>query len=79
MLEVNIKELREHLAHFITQVEAGEKIVITRRGKAVAQLAPPPVPKPKQLPDLTDFRASIQLKGEGVSETVIRERRETRY
>lgn len=79
MLEINIKELRDHLAHFISQVEAGEQITITRRGKVVAQLTPPPVPPQKQLPDLTEFRASIKLKGEAMSETVIRERRETRY
>lgn len=79
MLEINIKELRDHLAHFITQVEAGEEIKITRRGKVVATLTPPPVQSPHQLPDLTEFRASIKLKGEAMSETIIRERREARY
>lgn len=79
MLEINIKDLRDHLAHFITQVEAGEQITITRRGKVVAQLVPPPVETPKQLPDLTQFRASIKLQGEAMSETVIRERQEVRY
>lgn len=70
MLEINIKDLRDHLAHFITQVEAGEQITITRRGKVVAQLVPPPIETPKQLPDLTQFRASIQLKGDGPLETL---------
>lgn len=79
MLEINIKDLRDHLAHFITQVEAGEQITITRRGKVVAQLVPPPIETPKQLPDLTEFRASIKLHGEAMSETVIRERQEVRY
>lgn len=79
MLEVNVKELRDHLAHFLTQVEAGEEIKITRRGKVVATLTPPPKQAPRPLPDLTEFRASIKLKGESMSETIIRERREARY
>lgn len=78
MLEVNVKELRDHLAHFITQVEAGEEINITRRGKVVATLAPPPSQAPRQLPDLTEFRASIKLKGEGPLETLLHLREEAR-
>jgi antitoxin (DNA-binding transcriptional repressor) of toxin-antitoxin stability system len=60
------------------QAEAGEEITITRRGKVVARLMPPQRPS-SQLPDLTEFRASIKLKGEGMSDTVIKERREARY
>jgi prevent-host-death family protein len=78
MLEINVKELRTKLRLIIQQVEAGEEIKITRRGKEVARLVPPPR-APKQFPDLTEFRASIHLKGEPLSETVIRERREARY
>ena len=78
MLEINVKELRDQLAQIITQVEAGEEITITRRGKVVAQLVPPPR-TPSKFPDLTEFRASIKLKGDGLSKTVIQERREARY
>ena len=38
-----------------------------------------PQPEPKRLPDLTEFRKSIQIRGEALSETIIRERRESRY
>ncbi len=78
MLEVNIKELREQLAQYSKLVEAGEEILITRRGKVVAHLAPPDL-APQQFPDLTEFRASIQLRGGSLSATVINERREGRY
>ncbi|NJN81420.1 MAG: type II toxin-antitoxin system prevent-host-death family antitoxin [Caldilineaceae bacterium] len=70
MLEINVKELREQLAQFITQAEMGEEIVITRRGKVVARLVPPPQ-TPAQFPDLTEFRASIKLRGEGPLETLL--------
>jgi prevent-host-death family protein len=78
MLEVNVKELRTNLRQIIKRVEAGEEILVTRRGKAVARLSPPQQ-QPKQRPDLSAFRASIKIKGEPLSETVIRERREARY
>ena len=78
MVKVNVKELREQLAQFITQAEAGGEITITRRGKVVARLVPPQ-PTPKAFPDLGAFRSEIELRGESMSETVIRERREASY
>ena len=78
MSEVNVKELREQLAQYIAQAEAGEEIVITRRGKVVARLMPPET-TPPEFPDLTEFRASINLQGESLSRTVVQERREARY
>ncbi|ABU57157.1 hypothetical protein Rcas_1056 [Roseiflexus castenholzii DSM 13941] len=78
MLEVNIKELRKQLAEYIARVEAGEEIIVIRQEKAVARLMPPVRPCP-QFPALTEFRASIALRGEGLSETVITERRKARY
>jgi prevent-host-death family protein len=75
--EVNVKELREQLAHYIAQVEAGEEIVITRRGKVVARLAPPERTAP-EFPDLSEFRASIKLKGEGPLAALLQLRDEAR-
>lgn len=74
MLQLNIKELREQLAEYIARVESGEEIIVTRCGKGVAHLAPPDRMR-SHFPDLTDFRTAIALSGEGVSITVIFERR----
>jgi prevent-host-death family protein len=41
-MDVNIAEARNRLTRLIRAVEAGEQVVITRNGKPVAQLAPPP-------------------------------------
>ena len=41
MREVGAFEARRQLAQLLDQVEAGEVVVITRRGKVVAHLAPP--------------------------------------
>jgi prevent-host-death family protein len=41
-MDVSIAEAKNRLPELIRAVEGGEKIVITRHGKPVAQLAPPP-------------------------------------
>lgn len=78
MAQVTVKEARSNLKALIERAEAGEEIVILRRGKQVARLMPPERAQ-RRFPDLTQFRASISLKGEPPSEIVIRERRESRY
>lgn len=78
MAEVTIREARSNLKALIERAEAGEEIVICRRGKQVARLMPPER-EPSRFPDLAAFRASIAVKGEPLSETVIRQRRESRY
>lgn len=40
MVEVASRELRNDTAGVLRKVEAGESVVITRRGKAVADLVP---------------------------------------
>jgi prevent-host-death family protein len=41
MTEVGAFEAKSKLGQLLDRVEAGEEIVITRRGKAVARLVPP--------------------------------------
>jgi antitoxin (DNA-binding transcriptional repressor) of toxin-antitoxin stability system len=53
--------------------------VITRRGKAVAMIVPAQEKCRHGLPDLTEFRRSIKLKGRSMSEELLAERRNARY
>jgi prevent-host-death family protein len=39
---VGVHEAKTHLSRLLEDVAAGEDVVITRRGKAVATLGPPP-------------------------------------
>ena len=39
---VSLREVNQHLARYVKAVEAGERIVITRRGKPIALLSPVP-------------------------------------
>jgi prevent-host-death family protein len=42
MSSVGAYEAKTHLADLLDRVEKGERIIITRHGRAVAQLVPPP-------------------------------------
>jgi prevent-host-death family protein len=37
---VSVRELRENLAALISRVAAGDQVVVTRRGRAIARLIP---------------------------------------
>lgn len=78
MAQETIREARSHLRTLVERAAAGEGIVILRRGRQVARLVPPER-EPRRFPDLATFRASIPLKGEPLSGTVLHQRRETRY
>lgn len=44
MAEVGIRELKNEASAVVSRVEAGETIVVTRRGRPVAQLVPVAAP-----------------------------------
>jgi prevent-host-death family protein len=46
-MDVSTAEAKNRLPQLIRAVEAGEEVIITRHGKPVAQLAPPPAAKRK--------------------------------
>ncbi len=48
MTSVGIRELRQHASELLRQVEQGETIEITDRGRPVAVLAPLPDPGPSE-------------------------------
>ena len=41
-MDVSIAQAKNRLTELIRAVESGEQVVITRHGKPVAQIAPPP-------------------------------------
>jgi len=76
---VSMKEARERLSELVRAAERGEAITITRRGKEVARIVPAEQKPLKPLPDLTEFRASIKVKGRSLTEELLAMRREERY
>ena len=70
MVTVNLAEARDALSALIDRVEAGEKVLITRDGRPVAQILPPGRVERPLLPegrlsltdlldDLAAFRATM--------------------
>lgn len=58
MSTVTLAEARTHLSHLLDQVEAGEEVVITRRGQPIARITP--IEKPKHaVKSLTEFRSRM--------------------
>ncbi|MBU2785569.1 MAG: type II toxin-antitoxin system Phd/YefM family antitoxin [Acidithiobacillus ferriphilus] len=58
VVSIALAEAKAHLSQVLDRVEAGEELVITRRGKPVARVVPvrqPVVP----LPSLAAFRAQF--------------------
>jgi prevent-host-death family protein len=73
MKQVGIKQARQELPDLIDRAEAGEEIIITRQGKAVARLVAAPR-APKALPSLKDFRRGIGNAGTSAAQLVRGER-----
>ena len=60
MVTVNLAQAKARLSELLNQVEAGQEVVITRRGKAVAHLSAAVRPKkPLPLRELAGFRAAM--------------------
>lgn len=76
---VNIAEARKHLSALVRAAERGEAVTITRRGKEVARIVPAERKPLRGLPDLTEFRASLKVKGRSLTEELLALRREERY
>ena len=60
MHTVNLAHAKAHLSELLDKVEAGEEVIITRHGRAVAHMSPASRPKhPLPLDDLAAFRATM--------------------
>jgi prevent-host-death family protein len=60
MVTVNLAQAKAHLSELLDKVEAGEEVVITRRGRAVAHIRPAArAKKPLRLRELAEFRAAM--------------------
>jgi len=79
MTSVNLKEARKHLSDLVRAAEHGQTVILTRRGRKVARIEPLEGQAAARLPDLSEFRASVAIRGKPLSETVVAARRAGRY
>ena len=60
MVTVNLARAKARLSELLDEVEAGEKVVITRHGRPIARVSPVARPKrPLRLQALAEFRATM--------------------
>jgi prevent-host-death family protein len=78
MLSMNVNEARRQFRKVLDAAERGESVEITRRGRRVALVTPLARRTSKRLPDLSSFRASLNVKGSR-SQSVIELREQERY
>lgn len=77
-MEINVTEARSKIRALLDRAQKGEEVCIVRRGKKVARLVPVENAE-KALPDLSEFRRSIALKGKPLGKTVLQAREKERY
>ena len=78
MRKVSVRDARRRLRVLLDAVRNGEEVAVLRRGVEVARLIPAPRPS-ASLPDLSELRASVRLRGRRMSADVIASRRSARY
>ena len=59
MHTVSVAKAKAHLSEILAEVEAGEEVIITRRGKPVARIVPEPAVASSVF-DLAALRAFVQ-------------------
>ena len=79
MKKVNLTQAKLDLSELLDDVEAGEEVIINRRGKAVARLSAIAKPKkPLPLQELAKLRAEMPRLRRSSAE-LVRELRDERY
>lgn len=77
MKKVQVNEVREHLAKYLSEAEKGEEIIITKHNRPIARLMPVQSGK-TGFPDLSKHRKKMNVRGKPVSKEVIDSRKEER-
>ena len=79
MNRINVRQARQHFSELLDSAAKGESVTIQRHGEDVARIVPAKPSRPRRLPDLSEFRAGLHVKGEPMSQQVIAARQEQRY
>ena len=75
---MSVRRAREGLRRLLDQVQAGDEVVVLRRGLEVGKVVSPDRRTPP-LPDLSSLRAAVKLRGRALSRDIREARRSSRY
>ena len=86
MITVEIRQAKSHLGEYLRKVRAGERVVITERGKPIAEITKPRSAADERLEGMIreglatwaggkprGSKKRVKIKGRPISETVIEE------
>ena len=73
---VNVNEVRERIAEYLTRAEHGEETIIKRYSKKIAKIVPYEKTSRTQLPDLSEFRRSLGVTSDQPAGDFLRDMRE---
>ncbi|QOC21935.1 type II toxin-antitoxin system prevent-host-death family antitoxin [Wenzhouxiangella sp. AB-CW3] len=79
MNTTNVREARKRLSALLDQVERGESVVISRRGKPVARLVAAHTEEPVRFPSRAKLRQSLPPAKESSAGTIRALREEERF
>ena len=73
MKTINFTEFRKHASSFFSDVENGEKLVVLRHGKAIAEITPSTLDD-SRIPSWKKPRLKLIMKGSTLSKAILEER-----
>ena len=73
--EVNVNEVREQIAEYLTRAERGEETIIKRYTTKIAKIVPYEEKSREKLPDLSEFRESLGVSSGQPAGELLREMR----
>lgn len=76
--KLSVREARQQFRRLLDRVQAGDEVMVMRRGVEVARLVRPER-IPARLPDLDAFRASVKVAGRSLSREITENRRSSRF
>ncbi len=79
MVTAGIKDARQHLTEYLSRVQKGEEIIISKRDEPIAKITPIRKKVKRKLESHKELRASIIAKGKPLSKIVIDSRKEEAY
>jgi len=75
MIKTGIKDARRHFTEYLSKVEEGEEIIITKRNEPIARISSLKSRGGGSLASRKARRESLRAKGKALSEVVIASRR----
>lgn len=60
MMSVGIRELKNNLSRYLRRIQAGERVLITDRGRPVAELRPPELEADLEEPHMATFNRLVR-------------------